>query len=178
MKQKSSFGVKLVKTYYFFIDSLLRGCPILPIKNFVLRLHGAKIGSNVTIYPGVCFMGLGPKCFKNLVVKSDVSIGTNCLLDLSSKLVISDKVVLSPCVNIITHTNIGKGNILAKLYNSKSKGVVIENNVYIGTAATILDAVKIGEKSVIAAGSVITKDVSAKSLYAGVPAVFKKELKV
>lgn len=176
--QKSMFAVKIVKVYYFVIDSFLRRCAILPLKNVILRVHGAKIGKGVTIYPGVSFMGLRPKCFKNLIIKDNVSIGTNTLLDVSSKLVIGNRVVISPRVNVITHTTIGKGNVLSRLYPSQTQGVEIKDNVYIGTAATILDGSVIGERSVIAAASLVRGNVKPGSLYAGVPAVFKKKLKI
>ncbi len=51
-----------------------------------------------------------------------------------------------------------------------SKPIVIEDNVWIGMRAIILKGVAIGEGSVIAAGSVVTKSVPPHSLAAGVPA--------
>ena len=50
------------------------------------------------------------------------------------------------------------------------KGVKIENGVWIGTRAVILDGVKIGKNSIVAAGSVVTKDVPEFAIVAGVPA--------
>lgn len=48
--------------------------------------------------------------------------------------------------------------------------VVIADDVWIGYGAIVLSGVTIGEGSVIAAGSVVTKDVAPYSIYAGVPA--------
>ena len=48
--------------------------------------------------------------------------------------------------------------------------VVIVRNVWVGSNATILPGVKIGEGSVVAAGAVVTKDVPQKVVVAGVPA--------
>jgi acetyltransferase-like isoleucine patch superfamily enzyme len=50
------------------------------------------------------------------------------------------------------------------------KPVVIEDNVWIGSGATILPGVSIGKNSVIAAGSVVTHDVPSNTLVKGVPA--------
>lgn len=59
-----------------------------------------------------------------------------------------------------------------------SKGpVVIGNNVWIGDKATILPNVKIGTGAVIAANSVVTKDVPPYSVVAGVPAHIIKQNK-
>ena len=48
--------------------------------------------------------------------------------------------------------------------------IIIEDDVWIGFGSVILSGVKIGQGSIIAAGSVVTKDVQPFSIYAGVPA--------
>lgn len=53
----------------------------------------------------------------------------------------------------------------------ESKGpIVIEDHVWVGVGVTILDGVRIGTGAVIAAGSVVTKDVPANAIAGGVPA--------
>lgn len=58
-------------------------------------------------------------------------------------------------------------------YNWKglNSTVVIEDDVWIGYGATIMSGVKIGIGSIIAAGSIVTKNVEPYSIYGGVPAV-------
>jgi acetyltransferase-like isoleucine patch superfamily enzyme len=81
---------------------------------------------------------------------------------------IADLVMIGPNVNIITAAH--------PLQPSKrrayveGKPIVIETNVWIATAATILGGVTVGENSVVGAGAVVTKDVPANSFVAGVPA--------
>ena len=55
------------------------------------------------------------------------------------------------------------------------KPIVIEDHVWIGTKSTILKGVTIGEGAIVAAGSVVTKDVPSHSLVAGNPAKVIKE---
>jgi acetyltransferase-like isoleucine patch superfamily enzyme len=55
-----------------------------------------------------------------------------------------------------------------------SQGVIIENDVWIGTQVTVLDGVRIGQGAVVAAGAVVTKDVLPFSVVGGVPAKFIK----
>lgn len=50
------------------------------------------------------------------------------------------------------------------------KGIVIEDNVWIGSQVTILDGVTIGRGSVIGAGAVVTQSVPANSIAVGIPA--------
>jgi acetyltransferase-like isoleucine patch superfamily enzyme len=56
-----------------------------------------------------------------------------------------------------------------------SKGpVIVRNNVWIGEGVVILPGVTIGEISIIGANSVVSKDVPANAVVAGVPAVLTK----
>jgi len=50
------------------------------------------------------------------------------------------------------------------------KGIVIEDDVWIGSKATIVDGVTIGQGAVIGAGSVVTKSIPAYAIAVGVPA--------
>lgn len=50
------------------------------------------------------------------------------------------------------------------------KGVILENDIWLGANVTILDGVKIGSQSIVAAGAVVTKSLDEKSVSAGVPA--------
>jgi len=51
-----------------------------------------------------------------------------------------------------------------------AKPIVIERNVWIAAGATVIGGVTIGENSVVAAGSVVTRDVPANTLVGGNPA--------
>lgn len=55
-------------------------------------------------------------------------------------------------------------------YIKKDKKVVIGNDVWIGAKALILNGVNVGNGAIIAAGSVVTKDIEPYAIVAGVPA--------
>jgi maltose O-acetyltransferase len=59
----------------------------------------------------------------------------------------------------------------------ESREIIIEDDVWIGAKATILKGVKIGQGAVVAVGSVVTKDIPANAIAAGVPAKVIKEEK-
>ncbi len=61
-----------------------------------------------------------------------------------------------------------------QLSSSKKKGIEVGNDVWIGTQAIILPGIKIGDGSIIGAGSIVTKNVEPYSVVAGNPAEFKK----
>jgi bifunctional UDP-N-acetylglucosamine pyrophosphorylase/glucosamine-1-phosphate N-acetyltransferase len=74
-------------------------------------------------------------------------------------------------------TNIGAGTVTCN-YDGKNKHpTVIGNNVKIGSDTMLVAPVSVGDGAVTAAGSVVTADVPADSLVAGVPAVVKKKIK-
>ncbi|PKA02925.1 hypothetical protein CH375_20065 [Leptospira ellisii] len=56
------------------------------------------------------------------------------------------------------------------------KPIRIENGAWIGSGSIVLGGVTIGEESVVGAGSVVTKDVPARCVYAGNPARFIKKI--
>ena len=83
--------------------------------------------------------------------------------------------LIPPKVNLVTlnHDLSAGGNRKA----TYCKPIVIEDNVWIGIDATILPGVTLGRNCVVAAGSVVTKDVPANMIAAGNPAKIVKQIK-
>lgn len=104
---------------------------------------GTWFGENVFVNQGSTFLDL-----------DDVSIG--------------DGVMIGPRVNLITS---GHPLLLAERRKQVvSVPIVIEDDVWIGAAATVTPGVRIGAGAVVAAGAVVTRDVPARCLAAGLPA--------
>lgn len=55
--------------------------------------------------------------------------------------------------------------------------IILEDNVWLATRCTVLKGVRIGEGAVVAAGSVVTKDVAPYTMVGGIPAKFIKSLR-
>jgi bifunctional UDP-N-acetylglucosamine pyrophosphorylase/glucosamine-1-phosphate N-acetyltransferase len=73
-------------------------------------------------------------------------------------------------------TNIGAGTVTCNYDGRHKHETIIEDNVKIGSDTMLVAPVRVGSRSVTAAGSVVTKDVPPDTLVAGVPAVIKKSL--
>jgi bifunctional UDP-N-acetylglucosamine pyrophosphorylase/glucosamine-1-phosphate N-acetyltransferase len=73
-------------------------------------------------------------------------------------------------------TNIGAGTVTCNFDGTTKHPTVIEEDVKIGSDTMLVAPVRVGARSVTAAGSVVTKDVPPDTLVAGVPAKIKKRL--
>jgi len=101
-------------------------------------------------------------------VGRNVFINQNCTFYDLGGLNIGDDVMIGPNVSILTSSHpIEPSQRRAFVV---AKPIVIERNVWIAAGATIIGGVTIGENSVVAAGSVVTKDVPPNTLVGGNPA--------
>ena len=112
---------------------------------------------------------------KNIHIGKNVFINSGCRFQDQGGIYIGDNVL------------IGHNVVLATLNheeNPKNRGnlcpapVKIENDVWIGSNATVLPGVTIGQGAIIAAGAVVTKDVEENSVVGGVPAKFIRKIKI
>lgn len=163
----------------YLISWLIKISPTRYLRSFILRVAGAKLGKNVNINSGVFFhVETVESRFSNFIAGNNVYIGPRCLIDLSGKVKLEDNVTLSMNTTIITHQDPGEatGSPMTKYYPKRIAGVTIGKGCYVGANVIILPGVKIGEMSVVAAGSVVNKDVPDYVVVAGVPARIIKSL--
>lgn len=92
-----------------------------------------------------------------IIAQSEISIGERCLIGDRLTILDGDSHEINPS------TRMRSAGISAP--------VRIGNNVWIGSVVTILKGVTIGDNSVVAANSVVTKDVPANTVVAGNPAI-------
>jgi len=116
-----------------------------------------------------------------LSIGNNVSFESNCHIGVVNKIVIEDGVMIASNVFISDHFHgtISKDDFcdIPDKRELSSKGIVlIHKNVWIGDSVCILSGVTIGENAIIGANAVVTKDVPANAVVAGVPAVVIKQL--
>ena len=115
---------------------------------------------------------LGAKPGAELIVGDDVFLNSGVAIYAAKRITIGD------------HTRIG---YLASLYDSdiheveqgrpvRNAPIAIGRNVWIGRSVVVLPGVSVGDHAVVAAGAIVTEDVPARTLVAGNPARFVREL--
>tara|TARA_B110000238_G_scaffold201159_1_gene255371 strand:+ start:8596 stop:9093 length:498 start_codon:yes stop_codon:yes gene_type:complete len=132
----------------------------------IMKLLGAKIGENCVIESGIRFHNC--KNLRNLEIGDNCYIGKNCFFDLRGRIKIKNNVVISMKNTFITHIDMAKSE-LNKKYPATTKNISVGNNAYIGSDCCILKGVVIGRNSIVAAKSLVNKNLESYSLYAGIP---------
>src|SRR5206468_1869550 len=140
------------------------------------------VGKHVSCYAGCSFsVGENGRCTIGdftllngalIMAEEKIEIGSHCLISWNVGIADSDFHPLEPAQRLID------AQALAPYFKDrpsrpklKTAPVKIADNVWIGMNATILKGVSIGENSVVAAGSVVSKSVPSNTVVAGNPAV-------
>ena len=133
------------------------------IRNLLIPFNN---GRNVTVWDNVQIDSPS-----KLTIGDNVSVNRNSILHAGGQIHIGSNVLIGPGVIIYSQNHSysdSKKLIINQGYNTKK--VTISDNVWIAANAIILPGVTIGKGSIVAAGSVVTKDVPANSIVGGNPA--------
>lgn len=162
-------------------------------------------GASLTIYPGPdrevdskCSIGAYSHVRGELLIgpRGALSIGDFCFVGPGSKIWAQYHIEIGRNVLISHNVDIHDSNshslnwearrteaemLFRDFVTSSGKGVKtatvhIEDDVWVGFKATILKGVRVGARSIIAAGSLVTKDVPPDTLVAGSPAKIVRSL--
>jgi len=152
------------------------------------KKSGAVVfGNHVSCYAGCSFsIGENGQCTVGdftllngalIMAEEKIEIGSHCLISWNIGIADSDFHPLKPAQRLID------AQALAPYFKDrpprpklKTAPVKIADNVWVGMNAVILKGVTIGENSVVAAGSVVTKSVPPNTVVAGNPAVMVRQL--
>ncbi|MDR0852844.1 MAG: 2,3,4,5-tetrahydropyridine-2,6-dicarboxylate N-acetyltransferase [Clostridiales Family XIII bacterium] len=152
------------KIEYYEIENSMRNSaiPLLDLKGINARIEpGAIIRDQVEIGDGAVIM-LGA------VINIGAVVGPGTMVDMGA--------ILGGRATTGRNCHVGAGAVLAGVIEPPSaEPVVLEDDVLIGANAVVLEGVRVGKGSVVAAGAVVASSVPAGVVVAGVPArVIKK----
>ncbi len=140
------------------------------IRELFSKLIGKKVSDDFRVFPPFT-TDFG----KNIHLGKNVFINSGCRFQDQGGIYIGDNVLIGHNVVLATlnHEEDPKkrGNLIPA-------PVKIGNDVWIGSNATILPGVKIGDGAIVAAGAVVTKDVAENTVVGGVPARYIRDIKV
>ncbi len=133
------------------------------------ELTGSPVDPSFTCFPPF-YTDFG----KNISIGKNVFLNTGCSFQDRGGITIGSGSMLGMNVTIAT---LNHGLSLETRNTTYPSPVTIGENVWIGSSATILPGVTIGDNAIVAAGAVVNRDVPKDSVVAGVPAKVVKELK-
>ena len=139
------------------------------VRALFAELTGREIDKSFLLIPPFYMAGGG-----DIRVGKNVFVNQNCTFYDLGGLIIGDDVMIGPNVQLITAGH--PLDPVTRRTTTVGKPIVIERNVWVAAGATVIGGVTIGENSVIAAGSVVTRDVPPNTLVAGNPARIVREI--
>jgi len=158
-RKKISFGRTVTLGDYVEINALSK--------------YGISIGNNVSILKNTIIecTGVIRNLGEGIIIGNNVGIAQNCFIQVRGNVKIGNNVIFGPNVSIFSENhNFANPELPVSKQGVSRKGVTVEDGVWIGTRAVILDGVTIGMNSIVAAGSIVTKDVPPYTIVGGVPA--------
>ncbi len=161
MAKAANRSVNILLELELFFLHCVGWIPSHHIRRFFYRLAGMRIGKGSTIHMGATFYDPS-----RIVIGEDSVIGERAVLDGRDKLVIGNHVAIASEVMIYN----AEHDVHSSDFRPVQNRVVIEDYVFIGPRAIILPGVTIKRGAVVAAGAVVTKDVSENHIVGGIPA--------
>ena len=138
-----------------------RPAPVRLRAHGVVRAHGTDGRQEGAIYGGMEIRSPG-----KITIGDGSVVGLNAILDGREGITIGRNVNLSSEVAIWTLQH----DPQAADFGTKGGPVVVEDRAWLSFRCTVLPGVTIGEGAVVAAGSIVTKDVAPFAIIAGIPA--------
>lgn len=143
----------------------------LVVRYALLKTLAKSCGDNVSIHPDVYLFSVS-----QLTLGNNVSVHPMCYIDASGEISIGNDVSIAHATTILSTTHTFSDlNIPIKDQLIEKHKTVLEDNVWLGARVTVLCGHTVHSGSVVAAGAVVTHDVPANTIVAGIPACVIKE---
>ncbi len=150
-----------IPTRDYICNQCIAKVPFHDLRMWFYRCLGLHAGSATTILMNVQFQGL-----EQVEIGNHTVINPWCYIDGRGGLKIGSNVNISSHVLIVAGTHDPQDPVFA----GSAQPIVIEDYVWICTAARVLAGIRIGKGAVVAAGAVVSENVAPYDIVAGVPA--------
>ena len=143
------------------------------VKIDALSRHGVHIGNNVSIgrFSVIECTGILTHLGEGFWIGENSNLGDYNFVGAAGGVRIGDNVLIGQSVRFHSENHVfARKDALIREQGVTNEGIVVEDDVWLGSGAVILDGVTIGRGAVVAAGSVVTKDVPAYAVVGGSPA--------
>ena len=168
------FSIFGKKGNYFFLKLCrnTNGKLGLVLRFLFLKNSAESVGLNVSVQPGVFLLNIA-----KLKIGNNVSIHPMCYIDAEGGINIGNDVSIAHSSSVLSTNHDWSDQNVPIKYNKVTFGkVTINDDVWIGCGVRILAGVEIGTRAVVAAGSVVNKNVEGRSVVAGIPAKMIKSI--
>jgi acetyltransferase-like isoleucine patch superfamily enzyme len=129
-----------------------------------------SLEKDVSLDDGVVLLCSGPPRENKISIQQGTYLNRYTMLDAHSQISIGRNCMIGPYC-YITDANHGRApGVPVKEQTMEPRPVVIEDDVWLGAGVVVLPGVHLGRGCVIGAGAVVTNDVPAQAVFAGVPA--------
>jgi len=146
------------------------GCTVGPCTSLEAQADW-RVGANTVIDNYCSILAREPGPAGSLFAGEGCRIACHSIIDLSDTVTFGTDVAIGPHAIIYTHDHGYEHSGLAAWHGKvMRRPVEIGDGAWVGARVTILPGVKIGARAVVAAGAVVTRDVPAGLLVAGIPA--------
>ena len=135
------------------------------LNRLAVRYIFSACGREVIVRRGVYF-GRGSQ----ISIGNNSMIGADAIIGSAAEVKIGSNVLMGPQVLIYTSNHGTSRGMPMRLQPLHFAPVTIGDDVWIGARCILLPGVTVGDGAVIAAGAVVTKDIPAYAVVAGVPA--------
>ena len=132
------------------------------VRALLSRLTGKPVDDSVTVFPP-----FHSEFGKNLHLGMNVFINLGCRFQDTGGITIGDGTLIG---HGSTLTTLNHAVDPARRADMSPSPILIGRNVWLGAGVTVVPGVSIGDGAIVGAGSVVTKDVPADTIVAGVPA--------
>ncbi len=143
------------------------------VKIDALSRHGVHIGNNVSIgrFSVIECTGILTHLGEGFWIGDDSNLGDYNFVGAAGGVRIGRNVLIGQGVRFHSENHvIARTDVPIKAQGVTNEGIVVEDDVWLGSGVIVLDGVTIGRGAVVAAGSVVTKDVPRFAIVGGVPA--------